>query len=191
MNDDNLLPFPGQVADERLATLEALLFASGEAVRANALAVAMGLETPAVHQALLVLQKRMAASDRGLELEEIAGGWQLRTDPRHADTVIRLLGGRPRKLSGAALEVLSVVAYQQPATKGEIDRVRGVDSGGVLRKLLERGILRVAGQRDEPGRPSEYATTPAFLELFSLPNLASLPQLRDREAMLDGEEQEE
>lgn len=178
-----VVPFPGE--SRLLAPLEALLFASGEPVGESALAEALDVEPAEVREALKVLRRRCAAGDRGLELVEVAGGWQLRSHPRFGSAVLRLLGGRPARLSRAALEVLAVVAYRQPATRAEVDGLRGVDSGGVLKGLLERGLLRVSGRRDEPGRPLEYATTPLFLETFSLADLRALPTLQERRDLDD------
>ncbi|MBW1879144.1 MAG: SMC-Scp complex subunit ScpB [Deltaproteobacteria bacterium] len=167
--------------------VEALLFAVAGPVTAKALATSLENATPAeVAKALDLLRARCARSDRGLELVEVAGGWQLRTDPRFATSVLSLLGGTPAKLSRAALEVLAVVAYRQPVTRAEIEALRGVNSGGVVRGLLERGMVRVAGRRDDPGRPLEYATTRHFLEVFSLPDLGALPSLKEREDLEEG-----
>jgi len=124
----------------------------------------------------------------GIELVEVGGGWRLRTPPALAPMVRRLWPDRAARLSGAALEVLSIVAYRQPCTRLEIEDVRGVDCGGVLRALLERRLVRIVGKKDEPGRPLLYGTTPEFLETFSLPNLRSMPTLRDLESLRAEEE---
>ncbi len=115
----------------------------------------------------------------GIELVEMAGGWRLRTATDLAPLVRRLWPDKQIRLSKAALEALSVVAYRQPCTRLDVEDIRGVDCGGVLRSLLERRLVRVVGRKDEPGRPLLYGTTPAFLELFSLPDLRSMPTLRD------------
>lgn len=119
----------------------------------------------------------------GVELIEVGGGWRLRTPPNLAPMVRRLWPDRAARLSGAALEVLSIVAYRQPCTRIEVEEVRGVDCGGVLRALLERRLIRIVGKKDEPGRPLLYGTTPEFLETFSLPNLRAMPTLRDLESL--------
>jgi len=189
VSDGRIVAFPGAdgVAPERpgaglVAVLEALLFAAGEPVTVRALAEAIdGAKPDDVVAGLDLLRARLAGSDRGLELIEVGGGWQLRTDPRFAKAVLSLLGGTPQRLSRAALEVLSVVAYRQPVTRVEIEALRGVSCGGVLKTLLERGLVRAAGHRDEPGRPLQYATTGGFLELFGLTDLAALPTLADRD----------
>ena len=124
----------------------------------------------------------------GVELVEVGGGFRLRTPPVLAQMVRRLWPDRASRLSGAALEVLSIVAYRQPCTRIEVEDVRGVDCGGVLRALLERRLVRIVGKKDEPGRPLLYGTTTEFLETFSLPNLRSMPTLRDLEALRAEEE---
>lgn len=120
---------------------------------------------------------------RGVELVEVGGGWRLRTPPDLASMVRRLWPDRAARLSGAGLEVLSIVAYRQPCTRLEVEEVRGVDCGGVLRALLERRLLKIVGKKDEPGRPLLYGTTPEFLETFSLPSLRAMPTLRDLESL--------
>jgi segregation and condensation protein B len=188
MSDDVLLFPHGQgVPPDLVAAVEALLFASGQVMRVEQLAAVLPEHPPrAIRAALEVLATRCSSDDRGLELVEVAKGWQLRTDARFAGPVQELLAVKPTRLSRAALEVLAVVAWEQPATKADVDHVRGVDSGATVRRLLEVGLLRVAGRRDVPGRPLEYRTTPAFLRLFSLPGLDSLPTLEDAEDLGDG-----
>jgi len=194
MADDPLyLPLPGvdppQVS-ALIPALEALLFASGEPATAGALATALQIDDPIlVGEACRALGRALRARGSGLEVIEVAGAFQLRTLPRFAGPVLALRGGRPQRLSRAALEVISVIAYQQPATRQDIDAVRGVASGAVLKSLIERGLIRVTGRSDIPGRPLQYGTTPAFLELFGLPDLKALPTLAERAALeedLDG-----
>lgn len=180
-----VLAFPtagGAVAEELVAAVEALLFASGEALQVPAAAAALEVPPSEVRAAIAVLEARRQGS--GVVVERIGGGWQLRTAPRFAGAIHRLLGTRPQKLSRPALEVLAIVAYDQPVSRVDVERVRGVDSGGVLKSLLDRGLLRTAGRSEEPGRPLLYRTTDAFLELFSLPDLAALPTSAEREALL-------
>ena len=179
---DRLLLFPGQEPPEGLAAaLEALLFAAGAPVSVKQLSEV--LECPADTIGLALELLREGCEGRGVQLVEVSGGWQLRTRPEHAALVLRLLKKRPARLSRAALEVLSVVAWRQPVTRAEIESLRGVDSGGVVKSLIERGLLRTAGRRAEPGRPLMYATTRAFLEMFELGDLRDLPTLREREEL--------
>lgn len=163
-----------------VAAVEALLFASGEPVGTRELASVLGVGHEEVRAAIAALQDRHRGEGAGLRVVRVAGAWQLRTALPFAGVVLALRGGKPAKLSRAALEVLAVIAYEQPVTKHEIESLRGVDSGGVLRTLLDRDLVRIAGRRDEPGRPLEYATTRAFLEMFSLRSLEDLPSLRER-----------
>jgi segregation and condensation protein B len=112
-----------------------------------------------------------------VELVEIAEGWQILTRPIFAEAIERAaFAARPQKLSGAALEVLSVIAYRQPVGRAEVEEIRGVSCGGVLRLLQERGLIDVAGRSEGLGRPLLYATTPLFLEHLGLRDLADLPR---------------
>lgn len=116
---------------------------------------------------------------RGIELVELAGAWQFRTRAENADFLRSVYQPKPTKLSKPALETLAIIAYKQPLTRSEIDEVRGVDSGGVLKKLLEKNLIRMMGKKEEAGKPVLYGTTSAFLELFQLSSLKDLPSLRD------------
>jgi segregation and condensation protein B len=114
-----------------------------------------------------------------MELTEIAGGYQFRTKPLWAGWVNRLKKTKAVRLSQAALETLAIVAYRQPIIRPAIEEIRGVDSGSVLHTLLEKGLIKIMGRKDLPGRPIVYGTTKAFLELFSLNTLSDLPTLRE------------
>jgi segregation and condensation protein B len=168
-------------ADQRLKSiLESLLLAAGEPVSLGQLANALE-EVPRerIRTALSEIAAGYASSGRGFRLEEIAGGYQLRTPSEHAAYVRRLLSARPPRLSRALLETLAIVAYRQPITRPEIEQLRGVDSGGVLDTLVERDLIKIAGRKDAPGRPLMYTTTSDFLELFGLKDLESLPDLEE------------
>jgi len=181
--DDNILPFPEgpQPEDESLVpVLEALLYASGEPVEASVFAQVLDVGATEVRRSLRLLGRQLAAREGGLELIEVGTGWQLRTRPEHARAVLALRGAKPQRLSKAALEVLAIVAYQQPVIRSEVDALRGVDSGAVLKGLLDRGVVRVVGRRDMPGRPLEYGTSRAFLEIFGLKSVDQLPTLQER-----------
>jgi segregation and condensation protein B len=115
----------------------------------------------------------------GVEVVALSSGWHLRTNPENADWVGKLLVGRPVRLSRAMLETLAIVSYRQPVTRPEIDDIRGVDCGPVLKTLLERGLVRIIGKKEEVGRPMLYGTTPEFLRLFNLRDLSELPTLRE------------
>ncbi len=130
------------------------------------------------------LQATYFDESRGIELVEVANGFQLRTKIDHKDILRRLYQIAPMKLTNAMLEVLAIVAYNQPSTREAIDRVRGVDSSHLVRVLLDKKMLRIVGKSDEIGRPMLYGTTKEFLELFGLRDLAALPSLREIEDML-------
>ena len=139
------------------------------------------VDSLAIDAALQALAEALKPS--GVELAALANGYRLRTDSTLAPMVRRLWPERVQRLSKAALEALSIIAYRQPCTRAEIEDVRGVDCGGVLRNLLERKLIRIMGRKDEPGRPLLYSTTPIFLETFSLSDLRALPTLRDLDTM--------
>lgn len=135
----------------------------------------------AVEAAIAAVQAEWAGS--GIEVVRVGTGWRLRTAPDLGPLVRRLWPDRTARLSRAALEVLSVVAYRQPCTRAEVEEVRGVDCGTLLKTLLDRRLLTTVGRKDEPGRPLLYGTTAFFLETFALPDLRALPTLRDLAAM--------
>jgi segregation and condensation protein B len=109
----------------------------------------------------------------------VAGGWQLRTDPGSAEYVRRFLRVKPQRLTRAAVETLAIIAYRQPVTRPEVEDLRGVDSGAVIKALLDRHLIKILGKKDEVGRPILYGTTREFLEFFALKDLAALPTLRE------------
>src|SRR5262245_20738163 len=164
---------------ELKAIAESLLFASGTPLSLRRLAEIIGVIQAEVKPARALLREDYAAPGRGIILCEVAGGYQFRTVPEHADYVKTILREKPSRLSRAALETLAILAYRQPITKVEIEAVRGVDVDAVLNSLLTRKLIRVMGRKDVPGRPWVYGTTPQFLELFGLSDLTSLPPLPD------------
>jgi segregation and condensation protein B len=172
-------------AVEKRQIVEALLLASHEAVPAARLAAVLG-ETSArdVRGLVDALNSDYEAGARGFRIEEVAGGFQLRTLPDLAPWLQKLRPQPPLRLSRAALETLAIVAYKQPITRAELEHVRGVDVGAVLSSLLERQLVRVAGHREVPGRPMLYATSRRFLEVFGLASLSDLPTLREIDDLL-------
>ncbi len=142
-------------------------------------------------EVIAIFRQIQAELAPGVELVHVAQGWRYRTSPDLGFMVRRLWPDRIVRLSRAALEALSVVAYRQPCTRTDVEDVRGVDCSGVMRSLLERRLLKVVGHKDDVGHPLLYATTPEFLELFSLTSLADLPRLRDLEALHTEEEARE
>jgi len=169
------------VEQERLRSiLESLLFAAGEPVSLARLQAALDDPPRAeIQQALAAMTAEYAAQNRGLRLEEVAGGFQLRTLKEHAPYVRKLITARPPRLSRPLLETIAIIAYRQPITRPELEQLRGVDSGGVLETLLERRLIKIAGRKEAPGRPIIYATTPEFLETFGLKDLDGLPDLKE------------
>jgi segregation and condensation protein B len=162
------------------SVLESLLFASDRPLPVNELKRLVGERAGAkVGAALEALRARRDQEGSGIQVVEVAGGWHLRTRTDNQAWVSRLISGRPQRLTRAMLETLSIVAYRQPITRPVIDDVRGVDCGPVLKTLLDRGLVRMIGKKEEVGRPILYGTTPEFLRIFSLKDLGELPTLRE------------
>lgn len=157
--------------------LEALVFASDKPMKQNELARLASAPVKQVKE--LLGELRASYANRGIVLDEIAGGWLFRTNAQYAPFVRELAGGRPVRLSRAQIETLAIAAYRQPITRPEIDEIRGVDSGATLKLLLERDLVRILGKKDEPGRPLLYGTTTHFLEFFNMKSLKDLPTLRE------------
>jgi segregation and condensation protein B len=164
---------------EIYAAVEALLFAADRPVTAAQIARALprGVNTREVRKQLKAIRDELEPGQRGYELREIAGGWQLLTRQRFADYVIKLRKtAGPRKLSGSALETLAVVAYKQPVNRAEIERIRGVACGDMLRSLMEKRLVRITGRSQDLGNPLLYGTTREFLDHFGLGAIGDLPR---------------
>lgn len=159
--------------------IECLLFVAGEPLTDKELARTTETDLDAVYLALRELRDRYVHS--GLQVVEIAGGFQLATRPEFAPAVGKLLAPHAHRLSRPALETVSIIAYRQPCTQAEIEAVRGVASEGVVKTLMERGLIQEAGRKQTPGRPILYATTDDFLHYFGLADLADLPALDEDE----------
>jgi segregation and condensation protein B len=159
--------------------LEALLFGADGPVRIERLTEVLAAERAAVAAALDELAADYLAQPRGFFLQETAGAYQLRTRPEYADYLRRLGRSRAFRFSRPALETLAIIAYRQPVTRTEIEYLRGVDSGSVLKTLLDKHLVRILGRKDVPGKPAIYGTSREFLELFGLPDLAALPTLKE------------
>jgi segregation and condensation protein B len=156
--------------------IECMLFVSTEPLSAKQLADALQVDQETVDVALSSLQDHLDSSS-GLQLMQIAGGYQLCTRPEYADYCAIILQPARKKLSKAALETLAIVAYRQPCTMPEIEAVRGVSVDGVIRTLSDRGLIKEAGRKQAPGRPALFETTPEFLEYFGLDNVSELPDI--------------
>jgi segregation and condensation protein B len=159
--------------------VESLLLATPVPLTMESAREATGLGKESLALALAVLAERYREGVSGLVLTEVAGAWQLRTAVASAAYVRRLLRVRPQRLTKAALETLALVAYRQPVTRGEVEDVRGVDCGAVIKALLERKLLKILGKKEELGRPLLYGTTREFQEFFGLKSLEQLPTLRE------------
>lgn len=170
---------PSQTGLNLTAQLEALLFAAPAPVTVQQLAAALDLPTREVTRALNELSEQYQQQGRGLQIQQHQARFQLTTAPKAASVIERLLGlEASSKLSRAALEVLAIVAYQQPVTRPQIDAVRGVSSDGALKNLLNKGLIHEAGRSESAGRPILYATTADFLQHFGLNSLEDLPTLQ-------------
>ena len=164
----------------KIGMLEAMLFASGDPIGADKLAQAVQLPQLSVEAALEALRERYAREDSGLCLLHLNTRWQLATKTEWADCIRRLLDSRRAvPLGPAAMETLTVIAYNQPVSRAFIEQVRGVDSSSTVSKLMERGLIEEAGRLDLPGKPVAFRVTDTFLRVFGLGSLADLPPLHD------------
>lgn len=169
----------GELArDPRLAMLEAVLLAADEPLPARKLAVVAGLVDAAEARGLVQRLRHLYDRDgTAFQVQELAGGYQLLTRPEYHPWLVRLRrAGAEVRLSPAARETLAIVAYRQPITRADVDAVRGVLTGELLRLLMEKGLVRIAGRDDSLGRPVLYGTTRKFLQIYGLKSLKDLPQ---------------
>ena len=166
------------------SALEAILFAAAEPIPLQRLSrLFQGQGRGAVKNALSALQEELAEGGRGIRLVEVSSGYQFRSAPEHAHWLRRFFAEKPPRLSRALLETVSIIAYRQPVTRGEIEAIRGVNCDAILTALLNRDLILATGRRDTPGRPVEYGTTSDFLELFTMRDLSELPPLPDAESL--------
>jgi segregation and condensation protein B len=167
--------------------IESVLFASPHPVSYQTLKTLFNhtnIDAEKLWDVLNHLQTDYAGGERGVVLEEVAGGYQLRTKLDNAGWLKKMVKARPFRLSGPALEVLSIIAYKQPVIKSEVDEIRGVESGHLIRALMEKNLVRFAGKSELPGKPMLYATTKNFLELFGLRNIRELPTLSEIDKLI-------
>lgn len=182
--------------DRMMSIIESVLFASDRPVSLSTLKTVFEgttVKSKDITRALERLASSYAGPSRGVSLDEVTGGYQLRTKVDNAEFLKRNQKVRPFRLSGPALEVISIIAYKQPITKPEIDHIRGVESGHLVRALMERGLVHFGEKSDLPGRPMQYLTTRKFLEIFGLRNLDELPSLAEIDQLLPegiGEDEE-
>ncbi len=162
--------------------IESLLFVADEPLTIDRLKkIIPGAESRELRETLEELTTDYETRQGGFFLKQVAGGYQIRTRPEYMEWIKRLLQPRPQRLSKAALETLAIIAYKQPVIRSDVEHIRGVDCGSILRVLLERKFIRVLGRKDIPGRPLIYATTKRFLEVFDLKNLKDLPTPKEIE----------
>lgn len=167
--------------------IEAVLFTAGDPLTLAELAVVCEADEPSLREALAALRADYGANQRGLQLAEVAGGYQLTTRPEYAvwvGRVHRMI--REVRVTRPALETLAIIAYRQPLTRHEIEAIRGVDCAGVLKTLLERRLIKITGRKAAAGRPLLYGTGQEFLQCFGLKDLSELPKLREFEELTVG-----
>jgi segregation and condensation protein B len=173
--------------------VEALLFASDKPLSAQDIHACLPDVSPAdIKSAIKVLKYEYEAMARSYSLREIAGGYQFRSHAEYGSYILKMLQNSPTRLSRAAMETLAIIAYKQPILRQEVEKLRGVDVGGVLKNLLEKGLIRIVGRKELPGRPLVYGTTKRFLEVFDLQDIESLPKLKEIQALgTDDEENQQ
>ena len=169
--------------DDLGAFFEALLFIAERPLSSAELAELAGVPRLQAEAALAGLAEQLANDGRGLRLQRMDDAWQLATAPEVGERLAAYAAREEARLTPAALEALAVVAYRQPCTRGEVDRMRGVDSDYVLRSLLHRRLIEEVGRRDTPGRPILFGTTFTFLERFGLTSLDDLPPIEEVEPL--------
>jgi segregation and condensation protein B len=175
--------------DSLARIVESLLFASGDPLTPRQIhALLPERDLQEIKEVLVALKEEYEGLKRSFTLVEVAEGYQFRSLPRYKPYIANLVGSTPTTLSRAALETLTIIAYKQPLIRQEIERLRGVDVGGILRMLLKKGLVKIVGRKPLPGRPIIYGTTKSFLETFDLKDLSSLPTLKEIEELDNGQE---
>jgi segregation and condensation protein B len=167
------------------ASLEAIIYAADEPATLDQISKALGIEKPEARAALEQLTAAYQTEDRGIEVRRVAGGWKFYTKAQHHDVVRKFIKSLqpPLRLTMPALETLAVVAYKQPVTVPEINEIRGVHVGGVIKTLLEKRLITTAGRKEVIGRPILYRTSKQFMMRFGLSDLDELPSLKEFEAL--------
>ncbi len=171
------------------AVIEAILFASGEPIEEEKLSEAAGATGQELDEAIEVLRQKYGSDDSALTLLKLENAYQLAAKEEYAPFIKAALEIKKNSvLSPAAMEALTIVAYNQPVTKGFVEQVRGVDSSGVVNSLVEKGLLAEAGRLDLPGRPIAYKTTDSFLRAFRLSSIKDLPELPEQKQQISFDE---
>jgi segregation and condensation protein B len=178
-------PEPDADLPRAASILESILLVSNEPISVDkARQLLGGLNRAQLREVLDLLRAKYPADSSGILVEEVAKGFQFRTNPANQEHVRRLFDVKPPRFSRAALETLAIIAYKQPLTRQEIEQIRGVDCAGSLKTLMDRRLVKVTGKKDVPGKPFLFATTREFMETFSLGSLSELPSMRDIEDFL-------
>jgi segregation and condensation protein B len=165
---------------EKKSLIESLLFVSGEPVTLAALKDITELPEPEIKELIEELMAEYKGKNGGLQVIEIANGYQMTTNPAYASWIKKLkTTNTSNKLSMPALETLAIIAYNQPIIKAEIEQIRGVNSDGVIKTLLDRRLIKIMGRKEVPGKPLLYGTTREFLQYFGLKDLTDLPTIKE------------
>jgi len=179
--------------DELMPIIDALIFASDTPLSIQKIKqlidedAAAGVTLKEIRQAIDDINHDNKTQRRGFFLQEVAGGYQFRTRPNYSTWVKKLKKIKPFRLTQPTLETLAIIAYRQPIIRAEIEKIRGVDSGGVIKALLERGLIKIVGRKNIAGRPFLMGSTSRFLEVFGLEKLADMPSLKEIESLDDGQ----
>jgi segregation and condensation protein B len=185
--EDDALVYAPQSQAERAAIIEALVFVSEEPLSLKAIAGVLKEDRDVVEETVKGLAEEFNARNGGLQLREVAGGWQFATRPEYHEYVRRLLRTRPSaKLTIASLETLAVIAYRQPVTVPEILEIRGVQSPSAIKTLLDKKLIVAKGRKETVGRPMMYGTSKDFLLQFGLKDLSELPSVEDFQDLSGG-----
>lgn len=175
--------------NESMAVVEAIMFAHGDPITPEKLAEASGIDLETTVKLIDQLERRYNVQESGLRIIRLNDGFQISTRPEYSGYIKSALETRRQQpLSQAAMETLSIIAYNQPVTKSFVEQVRGIDSSSVVNTLVERDLLEEAGRLDLPGRPVAYRTTDTFLRCFGISSLQELPPLPNQEGQLDFDE---
>lgn len=174
---------------EGIAVIEAIMFAYGDPISIDKLSEASGIDNETTIKLIDQLERRYNVNESGLRIIRVNNGFQITTRTEYADSIKKAMETRRQQpLSQAAMETLSIVAYNQPVTKAFVEQVRGIDSSSVVNTLVERNLLEEAGRLDLPGRPVAYRTTDTFLRCFGMSRIEELPALPNQEGQLDFDE---
>lgn len=168
-----------ELTDEVSSAIEAIVFTNGEPISVARIAEITTFDLETIKKAISALKEKYKEESFGIEMVSVQGGVQFRTKAKFASLLQPLKEDKPRRLTHAALETLAIIAYRQPITRSDIERIRGVDATPTIKTLLERNLVRIIGHQETVGQPALFGTTEDFLKLFGLGSLEELPTLRD------------